>query len=217
MISQLLPAEVCTSESRSDRTAVLFPEEFSAVQGAAPRRQREFASVRACARDAMAALGHPLASVPVGERGAPIWPAGLVGSMTHCEGYRAAAVARSSVIASVGIDAEPNLPLPVGVLSIIAGQREREALSVLPLVDVAWDRLLFSAKESVYKTWFPLTHRWLGFEQAEVVLAESGTFACHLLVPGLAVCGRELKSLTGHWCASAGMLLTAIALPVARQ
>lgn len=217
MISQLLPGEVCTSESLLDRATILFPDEFSAVVGAAPRRRREFTSVRACARDAMAALGHPRASVPVGERGAPIWPAGLVGSMTHCEGYRAAAVARSSELASLGIDAEPNLPLPAGVLSIIAGQREREALSVLPLVDVAWNRLLFSAKESVYKAWFPLTHRWLGFEQAEVVLAESGTFACNLLVPGLTVGGRELMSVTGHWCATAGLLLTAIALPVARQ
>ena len=32
----------------------------------------------------------------------------------------------------------------------------------------AWDRLLFSAKESVYKAWFPLARCWLGFEDVTV-------------------------------------------------
>jgi 4'-phosphopantetheinyl transferase EntD len=34
--------------------------------------------------------------------------------------------------------------------------------------EVYWDRVLFCIKESTYKAWFPLTHRWLGFEDASV-------------------------------------------------
>lgn len=85
MISDIVPAQVCTSESFTDRTVELFADEFAAVAKAVPRRQREFVTVRACAGDAIGELGYLPASLPPGERGAPPWPAGLVGSMTHCE------------------------------------------------------------------------------------------------------------------------------------
>ena len=63
-----------------------------------------------------------------GERGAPRWPAGVVGSMTHCAGYRAAALVRAADLASLGIDAEPHGPLPEGVLRRVALPAERERL-----------------------------------------------------------------------------------------
>ena len=86
--------------------------------------------------------------------------------MTHCAGYRAAARRpRPATWPRVGIDAEPHGPLPDGVLDAIALARGAAALARLAArPDVRWDRLLFSAKESVYKAWFPLTRRWLGFE-----------------------------------------------------
>ena len=55
-----------------------------------------------------------------GAKREPLWPAGVVGSITHCDGYRAAAVARATDLATVGIDAEPHEPLPDGVLAAIA-------------------------------------------------------------------------------------------------
>lgn len=105
-----------------------------------------------------------------GERGAPRWPEGLVGSMTHCDGYRAAALVRATDLASLGIDAEPHTPLPDGILPSVSLPAERVRLARLTAGQPAvhWDRLLFSAKESVYKTWFPLTGKWLDFEEADI-------------------------------------------------
>lgn len=212
MIEQILPPSVVAAEAfGDDPAAILFPEEQAAVVGAVRARQMEFATARACARTAMARLGVPPAPVPRGPRGAPQWPAGLTGSITHCDGYRAAVVARSTDVRSLGIDAEPNEPLPdENMLNLIALEPERARLDELAAAvpGICWDRLLFSAKESVYKTWFPLARQWLGFESADVVIdPDDGTFTVEVLVPG------PLRSLRSRWLASQGLLVTAIVLP----
>jgi 4'-phosphopantetheinyl transferase EntD len=74
--------------------------------------------------------------------------------------------------------------------------------------------MLFCAKETVYKAWFPLTGRWLGFEQAAITIDPSdGTFTARLLVPGPEVDGRELTAFAGRWLARRGLILTAISIP----
>ncbi|MCD0451733.1 4'-phosphopantetheinyl transferase superfamily protein [Actinocorallia sp. API 0066] len=208
MIERILPPEVRSADTRTDPPeAVPLPAEEPCVSRAVESRRREFATVRWCARRALAGLG--VAAVPIlpGERGAPRWPDGIVGSMTHCAGYRAAAVARSGTIASLGIDAEPEGPLPPGVLDTIAREEE---LTGLPGGPLPWDRLLFSAKEAVYKAWFPLTGRWLGFEEASLRFDPAGTFTARLLVPGPVVSGRVLDSFTGRWLVDGGLVLSAV-------
>jgi 4'-phosphopantetheinyl transferase EntD len=139
--------------------------------------------------------------------------------MTHCAGYRAAAVARDRDVLTLGLDAEPDDRLPEGVLNAIATADERARLCALAAAapEPSWDRLLFSAKESVYKAWFPLTRRWLGFEEAAITINPSdGTFTARLLVPGPVLDGRQLTGFTGRWLARHGLVLTAIAvLPLA--
>jgi 4'-phosphopantetheinyl transferase EntD len=216
MIEQILPPAVASAESFDDPPgAVLYPEEQALVARAVDKRRREFTTARTCARRAMAALGLPPAPIVSGERGAPIWPAGTIGSITHCDGYRAAAVALQRDVRSVGVDAEPNEALPEGVLDVITCAAERECLAELAdgHPEVAWERLLFSAKESVYKAWFPLTHRWLGFEEA-IVRPDplTGTFTAELLVPGPVVDGRTLTGFTGRWTTGHGLVATAITL-----
>jgi 4'-phosphopantetheinyl transferase EntD len=79
---------------------------------------------------------------------------------------------------------------------------------------VSWDRLLFSAKESVYKAWFPLARRWLGFDQADITIgALDGTFTARLLVPGPLVAGSALTVLHGRWAADQGLVATAVVIP----
>jgi 4'-phosphopantetheinyl transferase EntD len=76
---------------------------------------------------------------------------------------------------------------------------------------VHWDRLLFSCKESVYKAWFPLARRWLGFDGAALrVDPVARTFTADLLVPGPVVDGAVLRGFSGRWLARGGLLLTAI-------
>lgn len=195
--------------------AVLFPEEEAVVANAVAKRRNEFTTVRHCARTALARIGVPPAPILPGHRGAPGWPAGVVGSMTHCAGYRAAVVARAGEVVSLGIDAEPGEPLrDPDVLNLVADETERAALAALGSRYPAtpWDRLLFSAKESVYKTWFPLTGQWLGFEEARVELEPDGTFTARLLVEGPVVAGVELKVFAGQWVVRDGIAATAIVL-----
>ena len=170
MIEELLPASVVTVEAYGDEepaNTALYPEEEAVVARAVGKRRREFAVVRSCARRAMDKLGVPPQPILPGERGAPAWPAGLAGSMTHCDGYCAAALVRAADLASLGIDAEPHQTLPEGVLSAVALPAEAERLRRLagdhPAVH--WDRLLFSAKESVYKAWFPLHRKVAGLRR----------------------------------------------------
>jgi 4'-phosphopantetheinyl transferase EntD len=218
VIGELLPDSVVAVESYGDDDggghAPLYPEEAALVAQAVDKRRREFAAVRACARRAMEKLGVPPQPVLPGDRGAPRWPEGLTGSMTHCDGYRAAALVRTADLVSLGIDAEPHAPLPDAVLPAVSlpGERQRLAQLTARQPGVQWDRLLFSAKESVYKAWFPLTRRWLGFEDAFVELHRDGTFSARLLVPGLEVAGRPVRVLEGRWLAADGIVVTAIAL-----
>lgn len=225
MIETILPATVAVESSVRDHEPVrLFPEEEAVVARSVDKRRREFGTVRHCARGAMAALG--VAAVPLvpGERGAPTWPRGIVGSMTHCAGYRAAAVARNHDVRTIGIDAEPHEALPEGILEAVALPEEREHCAELTATEAAarvhWDRLLFSAKESVYKAWFPLTRQWLDFSQASLVFhrdraSESvwGTFTARLLVEPPDVPGEPLTGFTGRWRVEDGLALTAICVP----
>ncbi|MFJ1709061.1 4'-phosphopantetheinyl transferase [Kitasatospora sp. NPDC088346] len=214
MIEQLLPAGVSWAEAFDDRAdAPLFPEEEELVARAVPGRRREFATVRACARRALGALGVPPAPILRGERGAPTWPAGVVGSMTHCAGYRAAVVARASELRTVGIDAESHAPLPDDVLDVIALPQEQSRIAELQAEQpqVHWDRMLFSAKESVYKAWFPLTRRFLEFEEADITLAPDGTWSARLLVDGTTADGGPLRGFNGRWLVQDDLVLTAIA------
>ncbi|MFD8522176.1 4'-phosphopantetheinyl transferase [Streptomyces capillispiralis] len=223
MIEELLPPTVVAVEAYGDEgvDAPLYPEEEALVARAVLKRRREFTAVRSCARRAMEKLGVPAHPVLPGERGAPIWPQGLTGSMTHCQGYCAAALVRAGDLASLGIDAEVHAPLPEGVLSTVALPEEVARVGRLTgeLPAVHWDRLLFSAKEAVYKAWFPLTGKWLDFLEADIVFTPDpgprtrGGFRATLLVPGPQVGGRVLDHFTGRWTTGQGLIATAIAVP----
>lgn len=211
MIQQILPEGVHGVDVFGDRKDVdLFIEESFVIERSVEKRKNEFLSVRACARDALSIIGvSPLPILP-GTQGEPIWPQGVVGSMTHCAGYRAAAVASKQVVAAIGIDAEPNAPLPDGILDIIAVSSETAHLATLPIDGVAWDRLLFCAKEAVYKAWYPLARRWLGFEDIVVTIDPMGGFMAQLLVSGPAVCSFEVSSFTGAWAVGRGLVVTSV-------
>ncbi|MFB9368054.1 4'-phosphopantetheinyl transferase family protein [Kitasatospora albolonga] len=213
MIGGLLPGAVAWAESTAEpETAGLLPEEAALTERMVPGRLREFTAVRACARRALAGLGEPPAPILPGPRGEPRWPAGLVGSMTHCTGYRAAVVARRAELPTLGIDAEPRAPLGPGLLEAVSLPAERTRLATLHrrAPELPWDRLLFSVKESVFKAWYPLTHRPLGFEEADVTLSPDGTWHAHLRLPTTPGAPR---SFAGRWAATGAHLLTATAQP----
>ncbi|MDR7303371.1 4'-phosphopantetheinyl transferase family protein [Haloactinomyces albus] len=211
MIDRLLPDTVASAEILGeDPTACLLPEEEQLVTRAVEKRRREVTLARTCARRALTDLGRDAVAVLSGPKREPLWPDGIVGSITHCEGYCAAAVAEHGPTTAVGIDAEVSDVLPEGVLEYVGSPGERALLEKLPQ-GRHWDRILFSAKESVYKAWFPLTGRWLGFEDAFVTIDPiRETFRADLLVDPPVTEDGALSGFDGRFLTDQGLVMTAV-------
>ena len=211
MIEPLLPAVACAEMFHDVPESTMFSIEAAVVKGAMAERRREFGTVRYCARKALQTLGVPAVPILPDVDGAPRWPFGLVGSMTHCAGYRAAIVARCHDLCGVGIDAEPHAAVPYPVLDLILRDEERARLSVLTGArpDLHWDRILFCVKEAVYKTWFPLTRRWLDFADVSVTAHLDGSFRAHVRVPGARAACVDLEWFYGRWVVDRGLVVAA--------
>ena len=135
--------------------------------------------------------------------------------MTHCTGYAAAALGLLPQISALGIDAEPDAPLPDGVLDLVATPAEQDRLAATPSEPDSpnWDRLLFSAKEAVYKAWFPLVGDWLDHQQAEILInPHNQTFTALLSRDELIINGHHIHRLHGRWTRKRGILATAVVL-----
>lgn len=205
----------------------LWPAEAEASATYAPRRRAEYASVRDCAREALRGEGIAPAAIVKGQRGAPMFPPNVVGAITHTDGLRAAAIARQERFRSLGVDAEPHEGLPPGVLDAVSLPSERDWVGAVLAgePELRVDKLLFSAKEATYKAWFPLTRRWLGFEDAELTfstedvahtaagISARGAFSSRILIaPDVIDGGAPLHALSGRWVIDTGFVVAAIAV-----
>jgi 4'-phosphopantetheinyl transferase EntD len=207
MIEALVPASASAELFSDVPESAMFPSEAAVVAGAIAERRREFGTVRHCAREALRRIGVPAVPVLPGEDGAPRWPAGVVGSLTHCAGYRAAAVARAGELRGIGIDAEPHAAIRAEVLDLILRDEERAGLRALADAQpgVHWERVLFCAKEAVYKAWFPQTRRWLEFVDVAIAVHRDGTFSARVCVDA----PRDLERLGGRWVVGRGLVVAA--------
>ncbi|BBX74241.1 4'-phosphopantetheinyl transferase [Mycobacterium shinjukuense] len=222
LVSSVLPGAVAGdlayAELYSDPPGLAaLPEEEPLIARSVAKRRNEFITVRHCARMALGELGVPPAPILKGDKGEPCWPDGVVGSLTHCAGYRGAVVGRTAAVRSVGIDAEPHDVLPTGVLDAISLPAERAEMPRSMPVGLHWDRILFCAKEATYKAWYPLTKRWLGFEDAHITFetdppGNAGRFVSRVLIDASALSGPPLTALRGRWSVERGLVLTAIVL-----
>jgi 4'-phosphopantetheinyl transferase EntD len=149
----------------------LSAEERSYLIDATSQRYVEFATGRRCAISALKSLGIDTPSLGRRRERLPAWPKGTLGSITHCEGLCAAAVSLTKVTRFLAIDAEPNESLPSGVLERIGLPNEVEQLKLLGTKEhlhCSLDRVLFSAKESVFKALYPEVNIYFGFEDVEI-------------------------------------------------
>ena len=173
LFSRLLGPHVETEEvdPHSVEGGLLRPEQ-EAVAGAAQTRVEQFTAGRVCSRIALGRLG-VATTTPVlrGEDRAPIWPPGFVGTISHTDTWCAAAVARAEDVRSIGIDLEPATPLKEALWRRVCTPKERDWLHDLSAPGVT-GKILFSAKESVYKCQYPITNKFLGFHAVEVELDE---------------------------------------------
>jgi 4'-phosphopantetheinyl transferase EntD len=153
----------------------LSPTEVASFKNAIAEVRRRSGSARMIARSMLRRFGCPSLELPRTSSGAPRWPQGFVGSLSHDSEYAVAAVAPRGLVHSVGIDIEPSLPLPRELLDLVTNPAERIRLNG----DLLSARLLFSVKEAVFKATYPLDEQLLDFFDVEVdldrLVAETST------------------------------------------
>ena len=140
---------------------LLHPEEevISASFGSSKRRA-EFSLGRYCARRALSKF--ELESVPIlrnTESREPYWPKSVRGSITHSEGFAAAAVGLAKDVSGIGIDLESlSRVVDFNIRRHVCVDKEREFLESLPTEQAnRYLRIIFSAKESIFKCFFPIS------------------------------------------------------------
>jgi 4'-phosphopantetheinyl transferase EntD len=147
--------------------AALLPEEAQSIASHAPHVRRASGAARIAGRALLARLGHPDRAIPKASSGAPSWPDGIVGSFAHDHEVAVAAIARASEVAAVGIDVEPAEVLPPELQSLVLTKRERAQLP-----QASWfGRLVFAAKEAVYKAVAALDGTLLDYQDIETELS----------------------------------------------
>jgi enterobactin synthetase component D len=201
----------------------------AALAHAFPKRRAEFLAGRHCAREALRA-GAPEyagADVAIGPRGEPLWPPGIVGSITHMPGYAAAVLARTTDAYGLGVDVEPLMPdeKAARLLKYIVANDELDALACA----TGWGTarlvtLVFSAKETLFKALFPTVRRYFDFRDARVVSVDPAMlrYEVRLLVTLTPVweAGRALggRFTCDERCVRTGMVLAPdVAQPKARD
>ncbi len=144
--------------------AVAFDNsERAAVAQAIAKRRDEFLTGRALARQALQKLGCPATTIPVGNHRMPVWPQGYVGSISHSGGLCVAHVGLSKNLASIGIDIELVDALKSDLIGQVSSPEEWALLTAGQAGDVDPGTLCFSAKETIYKAYFPVARAFLEY------------------------------------------------------
>jgi 4'-phosphopantetheinyl transferase EntD len=215
MIHTLFGTHVVTvSATDSMWNASLHPEEQCFVRYAVPERRRHFAAGRACAREALKRFGIENFPLRVGTAHEPLWPSGIVGSLSHCSGYCGVAVSRRRATLALGLDVDSAAPLMPRLRRIVCSQTEQEWIDRHPRPRYSdWAKIIFSAKESVYKCYFSLTGRRLNFHQVEIRLVPTRQqFVADLTSDSS---GRQIRAyiLHGSFSHSATHIFTGVEIP----
>lgn len=207
VLREALPAGLAVAAAAvSAGGGTLLGSEAEAARRMAPRRQQEFATGRACARRALAALGYPEAAIPMGPDRSPAWPAGICASITHASGYALAAAAPRGLLAGLGIDLEDCAPLDADLVARVCSPAEA-ACHPLDIPPGAWPRAVFSAKESLYKCVHARVGRFIDFSEIEVRPGAGGAL---VFAPATMGAGLQLvRAVTGCYRAAGDFVVTA--------
>ena len=207
VLRDLFPAGVMVAAGEPGTLrGTIYPQEQAYVRTAVARRRQEFRAGRLCA-PALALLGADGGPVPIGYGGAPLWPAGVTGSISHCAGYCAAAVAYKARCRGIGLDIEEIASVGPGLWQYICTPEELQQIQACPEArrqTVA--AVIFSAKESVYKCHQPVTGQWLDFSDVVVrVELRQGRWMARIVA---AECPRSKRLLHGRCAIVDGHVFT---------
>jgi 4'-phosphopantetheinyl transferase EntD len=152
----------------------LTPEEALIAREFRAARRATFSTGRSLARNAMAEIGVPAASVLRAPDGGPVWPPGCLGSISHSRDWVAAVAAQNQAYRGLGVDIEQRSRVREHLFRRILTARELHALNKLAEAErperATW---IFSAKEAVYKAVYPTLRRYIGFAAVEVQMTRS--------------------------------------------
>jgi len=215
-----LPPGVILSACLIDPQQAEFKQEFFVdisecpyLAGMGSKRKTEFLSGRLCAAQSLEAMGvrapFPL---PVCDR-LPVWPVGVVGSISHCNSMALAITAHTSDYQALGVDAE--------LLLDIRGSSEiRNQIGC----DHEWSRLekyttcqrhavtrLFSAKEALYKALFPSIGHFKDFDAAKFSGYKHGAMFLQL-THDWAPCWPKGRLIKVHQCRFGQTVISAVCI-----
>jgi 4'-phosphopantetheinyl transferase EntD len=191
-LAEVSPPGTCAAAGPVGPARAFAASEETGVAGARPARRDEFLTGRALARAALAGLGCPPCPIPADAERVPIWPDGFLGSISHGGGLCLAQVARSRDALGLGIDVEPMDAVEAGLIEELVRPDEWAAMSRGAPADADAATLCFSAKEAVYKAYFPRTRAFLEFGDLRLEVDWSSASFAAALVAG------EKPSLAGR-------------------
>ncbi len=184
----------------------LHPSERACVDRAVAKRQHEFATGRLLARRLLARLGAPDFALLAGSDRAPIWPPGVIGSISHSHGLCVVVVSPRGALAGLGVDVEEAGAVHPELWRRVLRPEEESWLRSRPFAEQRrLAAVFFSAKEALYKAQYPITRARLGFHDVSLELETSnGTFRAR--VPGFT------RPLAGSFAIDDPWVLTGLAL-----
>ncbi|MCU9837683.1 4'-phosphopantetheinyl transferase superfamily protein [Ruegeria sp. WL0004] len=209
LASPLLGRGAAIAAADPTRDYEVYAEELAAIPGAVDKRRREFTAGRMATRLALRELGAPAMAVPMGADRAPIWPPGLLGTITHTGTACLAAVAWEGELRLLGLDLEEDSPLDPDLMPTICTPAETAWLAGQDNRG-HWAKLIFSAKECAYKAQYRISRTLFGFDTLRITLdtANKGfTATFRTGVPGF----KRGDILRGRFATGHGLIVTAIA------
>lgn len=196
----------------AEQVGVLVPD---TMHKAVAKRKAEYVAGRLCAMRAIEAqTGQAGVMIAAGSKGEPVWPEGLVGSITHTHGFAAAAVADARFVRSLGMDTEQIMTTKVMENVVSRVCRADEAYcSDWPLSPETYATLVFSAKESLFKCLHPLVGKMFWFEDARIEITDftAGLFTATLMTD-LTDEFCSAVELRGRFYLASGLVHTGITL-----
>ncbi len=215
MIAALFPDAVHSAEADPGLLQeTIYPAEETIIAEAHPKRRRTFIAGRVCARRVLSKLGIVDFPLLVGKGRAPVWPAGIAGSIAHTDEYCAVAVARRGAIASLGLDIESQNRMRPALWPEVCTSEELSWLETVPGAErQRMATVLFCAKESLYTCQYPISGLWVGFMDVTISInREAATFEARFLT-NIDDQFRQGSRLTGRFLVGADLIYTGLTLP----
>jgi 4'-phosphopantetheinyl transferase EntD len=193
---------------------VLPEAEARAVALAAEPRKIDFTLGRVAAREALQKIGHPPTAIPVGTDRAPIWPAGIIGSIAHTKNVAVAVVARVEQVLALGVDIEQSSAVTEDLWPKLFLLEERIFLQSIDEASRAcFATAIFSVKEAFYKFQFPHTNEWLDFQDVKLSLNLGSTNCTVRVNRPLLLGGKNTDVFSASFKIGDALTLAAVSLP----